>query len=80
MKTQAKISLTRRIRQLGRVAERHRCNAKTLVGTVLATWCRAKFPALPRPALPYSKALAGDVKIIAFVDTLLTLGFLEASR
>ncbi len=79
MKKQEKISLTRRIRELGRVAELRRCNARTVVGTVLTAWCRTNFPVLPRPALPYSKSLAGERKITAFVQTLQTLSFLEGT-
>ncbi|MGC2519128.1 MAG: N-6 DNA methylase [Burkholderiales bacterium] len=79
MKTQEKTFLTRRIRELGFFAEQHRCDAGTVVGTVLAAWCRTDFPALPRPALPYSKALAAERKIVAFVETLQTLEFLEGA-
>lgn len=61
------------------MARRHRSNAKTLVGTILVVWCRAKFPALPRPALPYSKAIARSAGVTAFVETLLTLEFLDAT-
>ena len=79
MKAQEKVSLTRRIRELGWVAKLHRCNARTVVGTVLAAWCRTDFPVLPRPALPYSKSLAGERKITAFVQILRTLDFLEGT-
>lgn len=79
MKAQEKRSLTRRISELGRIAELHCCNATTLVGTVLAIWCKTDFPALPRPVLPYSKVLAHDKKVTAFVETLHLLGFLEGS-
>lgn len=79
MKVQEKAFLTRRIRELGHVAELHRCNARTVVGTVLAAWCRIDFPGLPRPALPCSKELAREEKITAFVETLHVLGFLEGT-
>jgi len=79
MKAQEKILLTRRIRELGRIATLHHCNAMTLVGTVLAAWCRIDFPALPSPVLPYSKVLASEIEVTAFVEVLHILGFLEGS-
>lgn len=79
MKAQEKRSLTYRMSELGRIAELHCCNASTLVGTVLAIWCKIDFPALPRPVLPYSKVLAHDKKVTAFVETLHLLGFIEGS-
>lgn len=75
----SKLSITRRIRALGQVAERHGCDAPTLVGTVLRLWCRTTFPALPRPSLPYSKVLAAEPQIAAFVAVLGEFGFLEAT-
>jgi adenine-specific DNA-methyltransferase len=78
MKTQEKVLLTRKIRELRCVAEIHHCNAMTMVGTVLTTWCRIDFPALPDPTLPYSEELASNRKVIVFVEMLRTLEFLEA--
>lgn len=75
----SRISITRRIRALGQVANAHDCGASTLVGTVLRMWCEVAFPALPNPKLPYSKSLATEPEVIAFVELLKRLGFLEAT-
>lgn len=75
----SKLSITRRIRVLGQVAERCGCDAPTLVGTLLRLWCKTAFPALPRPSLPYSKSLALEPQIGAFVAVLGKLSFLEAT-
>lgn len=75
----SKLSITRRIRVLGQVAERCGYGAQTLIGTLLRLWCEAAFPALPRPVLPYSKVLAAEPQIPAFVAVLKKLTFLEAS-
>ena len=75
----SKLSITRRIRALGQVAERFGCDAPTLVGTVLRLWCKTAFPALPKPSLPYSKALANEPQLLAFVVILGQLSFLEAT-
>jgi adenine-specific DNA-methyltransferase len=75
----SKLSITRRIRALGLAAERCGCDAPTLVGTMLRLWCKESFPALPKSALPYSKALAAEPQIPAFVAVLSELSFLEAS-
>lgn len=79
MTSRAKQSMTRRIRALGQAAERCGCDAPTLVGTLLRIWCKAAFPALPQSSLPYSKALAAEPQIPAFVEVLIQLSFLEAS-
>lgn len=75
----SKLSITRRIRTLGQAAERCKCDAPTLVGTLLRLWCKAAFPALPKSSLPYSKVLAAEPQIPAFVEVLAQLSFLEAS-
>ena len=75
----SKLSITRRIRALGQVAENLRCDAPTLVGTVLYLWCKSAFPALPKPSLPTSKKLATAPAVVTFVAILQRLGFLEAS-
>lgn len=77
--SQSKLSITRRIRALGKTAERCRCDAQTLVGTVLRLWCKAAYPALPPSSLPYSKALAAEPQVSAFVAVLTRLSLLEAS-
>lgn len=79
MTSPSKQSMTRRIRALGQAAERCGCDAPTLVGTVLRIWCKAAFPGLPRSCLPYSKALASEPQITAFVTVLGQLSFLEAT-
>ncbi|MBS0343444.1 MAG: N-6 DNA methylase [Proteobacteria bacterium] len=75
----SKLSITRRVRALGQVAAKCGCDASTLVGTVLRLWCKTDFPALPKPSLPYSKLLAADPRIPAFVEILRQLSFLEAT-
>lgn len=75
----SKLSITRRIRALGQAAGRCGCDAATLVGTVLRLWCETAFPALPKPSLPYSKVLAEEPQIPAFVALLSELSFLEAT-
>jgi adenine-specific DNA-methyltransferase len=46
---------------------------------MLRLWCKESFPALPKSSLPYSKALAAEPQIPAFVAVLSELSFLEAS-
>lgn len=75
----SKLSITRRVRALGQAAEKCECDAPTLVGTVLRLWCKTAFPALPKPSLPYSKVLATEPQIPAFVVVLSQLSFLEAT-
>ncbi|PIT81035.1 class I SAM-dependent DNA methyltransferase [Limnohabitans sp. JirII-31] len=75
----SKLSIKRNIRALGQAAERCGCDAATLVGTVLRLWCKTAFPALPKPLLPYSKVLAAEPQIPAFVAVLGELSFLEAT-
>lgn len=75
----SKLSITRRIRALSKVAERCGCDATTFVGTVLRLWCKAAFPALPKPSLPHSKALAAEAQIASFAAVLTEFSFLEAT-
>lgn len=75
----SKVSIKRRIRALGQAAERCGCDAPTLVGTVLFVWCKAAFPALLKPSLPYSKVLAAEPQTTALVAVLSQLSFLEAT-
>lgn len=75
----SKLSITRRIRALGQVAERCGCDAPTLIGTVLRLWCRTTYPAVPSPLLPHSHALAAKPEIAGFVSILGELSFLEAT-
>ncbi|QCU52087.1 N-6 DNA methylase [Burkholderia pseudomallei] len=75
----SKQSMSRCVRALGQVIEKHGCDAPTLVGTVLRLWCKTAFPALPKPSLPYSKALAAEPQLPAFVVILRQLSFLEAT-
>lgn len=75
----SKLSITRRIRALSKVAERCGCDATTLVGTVLRLWCNAAFPALPKSSLPYSKALAAEAQIASFAVVLTEFSFLDAT-
>lgn len=75
----SKLFITRRIRAFSQTAKRCGCDAPTLVGTLLRLWCKAAFPALPKSSLPYSKVLAAEPQIPAFVAVLNELSFLEAS-
>lgn len=75
----SKLSIKRRVRALGQVTEKCECDAPTLVGTILRLWCKTAFPALPKPSLPYSKVLATEPQIAAFVAVLGQLSFLEAT-
>ncbi len=75
----SKVSIKRRIAALRMAAERCGSDGSTLIGTVLRLWCKAVFPALPRPSLPYSKALAGETAVEAFVVILKQLSFLDAT-
>lgn len=79
MEKEEKYFLTHRIRELRRIAELHRSNAATVLGTVLTDWCKIDFPALPHPVLPYSKLLARESKIIDFIEILRALDFLEGT-
>jgi adenine-specific DNA-methyltransferase len=75
----SKLSITRRIRTLGQISQRRGCDATTLVGTLVCLWCKAEFPAVLKPSLPFSKILAAEREVGAFVDILKRLSFLEAT-
>lgn len=75
----SKLSIKRRIRALGLTAERRGSDVPTLVGTMLRMWCKTAFPGLPKPSLPYSKALADEAELGAFVVLLNQMSFLEAT-
>lgn len=75
----SKTSITRRIKALGKVAQRCGSNAPALVGTVLHLWCEQKFAALPQASLPSSKELAKEPAVKAFATLLAQLSFLEAA-
>ncbi len=75
----SRLSITRRIRALALVGQRCGSDASMLVGTVLRLWCNVEFPCLPKPSLPYSKALASEPEVSAFVTVLGQLRFLEAT-
>ncbi|EKZ98150.1 N-6 DNA methylase [Cupriavidus sp. HMR-1] len=42
-------------------------------------WCKAEFPKLPKPSLPFSKALATEAELSAFVALLAQMSFLDAT-
>lgn len=79
MATLSKLSIKRRIRGLGLAARRRESDVPTLVGTVLRMWCKTAFPGLPKPSLPYSKALAADAELDVFVAALNQMSFLDAT-
>lgn len=72
-------SISRCVRALGLVAARIGSDAPTVVGTVLRIWCKSACPGLPKPSLPYSKALAAESEVGTFVTQLNQLCFLEAT-
>lgn len=73
-----KSSITRRIRVLERLAERYGCGASSVVGTILRIWTQADYPSLRNPSLPFSRDLAAEPEVVAFVAVLRRLEFLEA--
>lgn len=75
----SKLSIKRRIRGLGMALKRCESDVATLVGTVLRMWCKTAFPGLPNPSLPYSKALADEPELAAFVSSLSHMTFLDAT-
>ncbi len=75
----SKLSIKRRITALRVAAERCGSHGPTLIGTVLRLWCNAEFPALPKPSLPYSKTLARETAVDAFIVILKQLTFLDAA-
>lgn len=75
----SKLSITRRIRALGRIAKLKGCDAATLTGTLVRLWCKAEYPAVPKSPLRFSKELAVEPEVEAFVDVLKLLSFLEAT-
>lgn len=75
----SKLSIKRRIRGLGLAVKRSESDVPTLVGTVLNVWCKTAFPGLPKPSLPYSKDLAGEAELDAFVSALSQMTFLDAT-
>lgn len=79
MKSPSKLSIKRRIRAVGFAANRCGSDGTILVGTVLRLWCKTVFPALQKPSLPYSKALAAETELRAFVSMLKEMSFLDAT-
>lgn len=75
----SKLSIKRRIRALRLATERCGNDTQALIGTVLRMWCKARFPALPKPPLPYSKALAAEAELGEFVAILERMSFLDAT-
>lgn len=75
----SKQSIKRRIKSLGLVAKRCESNVPTLVGTLLRLWCKTAFPGLSKPSLPYSKSLAAEAELHAFVTVLNKMSFLDAT-
>lgn len=79
MASPSKLSIKRCIRALGLAAERCESDVPTLVGTVLRMWCKTVCPGLPKSSLPYSKDLAAEAELGAFVTVLNQMSFLDAT-
>lgn len=79
MTSSSKITITRRVRALGKVTERQGSSASCIVGTVLRAWCKIDYSSLPNPSLPYSRDVAAEPEVVAFVNLLRQLDFLEAT-
>lgn len=75
----SKRTIKRCIRALSLASERCKSDVPTLVGTVLHMWCKAKFPGLKKSSLPYSKVLAAEAELDAFVAVLSQMNFLDAT-
>ena len=79
MMSPSRLALMRRIQGLREVAKRHRCSASHTAGTILREWCTIDYCFLRNPSLPYSRSLATEPKVVAFVKILRQLTFLEAT-
>ena len=69
----------RRVRLLRQLAEVSNCNAATVVGTAILLWCKKDFPSVPKFSLPISTDLEREPQLIAFVEILSELDFIDAS-
>ena len=79
MSQPSRLALLRRIRLLGKAGNQLGCDASTVVGTALRSWCRLQFPAAPKAKLPTSKQLEDTAPLQNFVRLLQEMDFLEAS-
>lgn len=79
MSANEKGMIARKIRALSAIAEEYDVHARELTGTLLTAWNAASFPMLERPALPSCRPLAKHPQVIAFVETLQKLDFLDAA-
>ncbi|WP_442783224.1 HsdM family class I SAM-dependent methyltransferase [Collimonas fungivorans] len=49
------------------------------MGTLLSAWCNVDYKEIAQAELPVEKAFAADAKVVAFVDMLRAMTFLEAA-
>ncbi len=68
-----------RIHALDALIKTHSCAPAVMVGTILRIWCKSAFPALPKSSLPYLPALTTEPDVIAIVNELDQLEFLDAA-
>lgn len=68
----------RHIRALRGAAARHKCDARTTVGTLLGCWVKDRFPLLRPPSLPRSTKLERTQALLAFQEFLRQRPLLEA--
>lgn len=79
MKPISRLSIFRSIRGLRALLLQHELPPKTFVGTVLSLWCSRDFPALRTSALPSSRTLRLEPRLIAFVEFLRGAEFQEST-
>ena len=64
---------------LSEVIKKYRTNQASLIGTVLHAWCFESYPHLSQSSLPVNKKLMSDSRVIAFLNMLKNLPFLDAA-
>jgi len=74
-----KLSFTRKIKRLARVAEEFGADKRELTGALLHAWSAAMCPRLAGPALPNRRDLATHPEVLGFVEALRAVDFLNAT-
>lgn len=69
----------RLFRTIGVLRLQRHLSAETMVGTILAIWCKSSFPNLPSSKLRKSKVLMRNKQVQAFAQMLAQQSFLEAT-